>query len=230
MHLHSLTHPLTTRPHHAFQIADAQRLEGAVGSGSHMTVPIGMGAGHPAPLGPSLASVAQAKGGSAKDAACTINFAVGAASQAQIQPSPCHVKHVLKPISLQEWGTMCSVCMPRCFYAVSLIFIASPYHCIWPLICFVHADSTALSFIGTCMHAQVFSRNASAMSLCIMRRDGGSYLEVALDPHTNKTGDVWHCSLGGLKNVGQLCYGWRASGAISWAGGYPDNRCITQCS
>jgi hypothetical protein len=37
------------------------------------------------------------------------------------------------------------------------------------------------------------------MSLCLMRADGSGYLEVSLDPITNKSGDVWHVQLSGLK-------------------------------
>jgi hypothetical protein len=66
---------------------------------------------------------------------------------------------------------------------------------------------------------KVFSRHASSMSLAILRRDGAGYLEVALDPATHRTGDVWHVELQGLRNVGGLCYGWRASGDKTWAGG-----------
>src|SRR5689334_6098690 len=49
------------------------------------------------------------------------------------------------------------------------------------------------------MLLQVFSRHASEMSLCLMRADGSGYLEVMLDPYTNRTGDVWHIQLSGLK-------------------------------
>jgi hypothetical protein len=49
------------------------------------------------------------------------------------------------------------------------------------------------------MCAQVFSRHAAEMSLCLMRADGSGYLEVSLDPITNKSGDVWHVQLSGLK-------------------------------
>lgn len=57
------------------------------------------------------------------------------------------------------------------------------------------------------------------MSLCLLRSSGsGGYLEVRLDAITNKTGDVWHVQLQGLKDVGTLCYGWRAGGAAEWAG------------
>ncbi len=44
-------------------------------------------------------------------------------------------------------------------------------------------------------------------------------LEVALDPVLNRTGDVWHVTLGGLKNVSALSYGWRVDGDISWESG-----------
>jgi hypothetical protein len=37
------------------------------------------------------------------------------------------------------------------------------------------------------------------MSLCLLRQDGGKYLEIMLDPTTNKTGDVWHIQLSKLK-------------------------------
>lgn len=46
----------------------------------------------------------------------------------------------------------------------------------------------------------VFSAHASAMSLCLVRAGGapgasGGYMEIALDPAINKTGDVWHVCL-----------------------------------
>jgi hypothetical protein len=44
------------------------------------------------------------------------------------------------------------------------------------------------------------------------------YLEVALGQLANRTGDVWHVTLHGLRDLGTLCYGWRASGAASWEG------------
>lgn len=65
---------------------------------------------------------------------------------------------------------------------------------------------------------QVFSRHARSMCLCVLRRDGGGYLEVGLDPAAQRTGDVWHIQLQGLRNVGGLVYGWRAGGDKSWAG------------
>lgn len=56
------------------------------------------------------------------------------------------------------------------------------------------------------------------MSLCVLRADGSGYLEVGLDPAVHRTGDVWHIQLQGVRDVGSLCYGWRAGGARTWAG------------
>eukprot|EP00878_Enallax_costatus_P025353 GHUV01027123.1.p1 GENE.GHUV01027123.1~~GHUV01027123.1.p1 ORF type:complete len:648 (+),score=120.67 GHUV01027123.1:549-2492(+) len=59
------------------------------------------------------------------------------------------------------------------------------------------------------------------MSLCLMRADGSGYLEVMLDPYTNRTGDVWHIQLSGLKDVANLVYGWRPNNSSqpTWAEG-----------
>lgn len=32
-------------------------------------------------------------------------------------------------------------------------------------------------------------------------------------------GDMWHVCLEGLKDVGSLCYGWRAEADVAWEGG-----------
>lgn len=58
----------------------------------------------------------------------------------------------------------------------------------------------------------VFSRHASSLQLCLVRLEGAepeggaggplvaqSVLEVVLDPLTNRTGDVWHVCVHGLK-------------------------------
>lgn len=49
--------------------------------------------------------------------------------------------------------------------------------------------------------------------------EASSYLEVALDPVVNKTGDVWHITLDGLRRLDSLAYGWRAGGDIEWQDG-----------
>lgn len=38
------------------------------------------------------------------------------------------------------------------------------------------------------------------------------YLEIELDPVLNKTGDVWHVCVDGMKNIQSMCYAWRADG------------------
>lgn len=45
---------------------------------------------------------------------------------------------------------------------------------------------------------------------------GKGILEIALDPVTNRTGDMWHVCVHGLKNIGLMCYGWRADGDMTW--------------
>lgn len=74
----------------------------------------------------------------------------------------------------------------------------------------------------------MLSRQAKAMSLILVRAAsdpdgsltvrpdgslvGAGYLEVALDPVLNRTGDCWHVCVDGIKNVGSMCYAWRADG------------------
>ena len=58
----------------------------------------------------------------------------------------------------------------------------------------------------------VFSRNALAMSLCLYDspEDGKAFREIRLDPHQNRTGDIWHVFVEGLQ-PGAL-YLYRADG------------------
>ena len=58
----------------------------------------------------------------------------------------------------------------------------------------------------------VFSRNALAMTLCLYEKpeDGRAFLEIRLDPHQNRTGDIWHVFVEGL-GPGAL-YLYRAEG------------------
>ena len=46
----------------------------------------------------------------------------------------------------------------------------------------------------------VFSRNALAMTLCLYENpeDGRAFREIRLDPHQNRTGDIWHVFVEGL--------------------------------
>ncbi len=58
----------------------------------------------------------------------------------------------------------------------------------------------------------IFSRNATALSLCLYANshDAKPTYEIALDPVKNKTGDIWHCHVLGLK--ADTLYLWRADG------------------
>lgn len=162
--------------------------------GSHFVVPVGLGAGTPGPLGPSLVEVT---GGSGPDAQATLNFAVSVAAAASLEGMLTDTWHALaakRPLL----GTALS--RPAQAVVVRLAvqpFPRSPRAC-----------------------AQVFSRHAASMSLCLLRADGGGYLEVGLDPGANRTGDVWHVQIRGLKGVGGLVYGWRAGGDKTWAGAW----------
>ena len=71
---------------------------------------------------------------------------------------------------------------------------------------------------------QVFSRHATSMSLCLLRRDGSGYLEMILDPAAHRTGDVWHVAVAGLKELKGLVYGFRANGPGTWAEGKREKR------
>lgn len=87
---------------------------------------------------------------------------------------------------------------------------------------------------------QVFSRHAGSMSLVLVRAaqepdgsftpagpaspgslTGSGYLEVALDPVLNRTGDCWHVCVDGMKIIGSMLYAWRADGPSGrWEGGH----------
>ena len=58
----------------------------------------------------------------------------------------------------------------------------------------------------------VFSRHATALVLQLFNSASGNDLagEIILDPEHNKTGDIWHVFVEGIK-AGQL-YGYRAEG------------------
>lgn len=63
---------------------------------------------------------------------------------------------------------------------------------------------------GASVNFCVRSREATAMSLVLVRSGTDKFMEVALDPDINKTGDAWHVEIRGLKKVASLTYGWRA--------------------
>ena len=45
-----------------------------------------------------------------------------------------------------------------------------------------------------------------------------THLELEGMIHSIVTGDMWHVCLEGLKDVGSLCYGWRAEADVAWEG------------
>lgn len=77
-------------------------------------------------------------------------------------------------------------------------------------------DGKALP-LGACLtekgvNFSLFSRNASAVSLVLFEHEGqdSSFTELKLDAKTNKTGDIWHCHIPGLK--AGACYLYRVDG------------------
>jgi glycogen operon protein len=68
------------------------------------------------------------------------------------------------------------------------------------------------SFINDGVNFAVFSRNATAVTLILFESaDENSYrIEIPLTQRENKTGDVWHCFIKGLK--AGTCYLYRADG------------------
>ena len=64
----------------------------------------------------------------------------------------------------------------------------------------------------------IFSRTATAISLVLARQPSvmgqraKGVLEIALDPVVNRTGDLWHVCIPGLRSLDSLCWGWRADG------------------
>ena len=49
-----------------------------------------------------------------------------------------------------------------------------------------------------------------------MHAQASGVLEIALDPVTNRTGDMWHVCVTGLRDINMMCYGWRADGDVTW--------------
>ncbi|MGB4587492.1 MAG: glycogen debranching protein GlgX [Rectinemataceae bacterium] len=69
----------------------------------------------------------------------------------------------------------------------------------------------------------IFSRNATSMRLCLYERshDSAPAHEIVLDPVRNKTGDIWHCHIQGLK--ANTLYLWRADGPFQPRAGHRFN-------
>ncbi|OUZ99592.1 Glycoside hydrolase [Macleaya cordata] len=72
----------------------------------------------------------------------------------------------------------------------------------------------------------LFSQHASAVTLCLSITVRGKLgeldsglVEINLDPHFNKTGDIWHICVGDLPRSGVL-YGYRVDGPRGWQQGH----------
>jgi glycogen operon protein len=66
--------------------------------------------------------------------------------------------------------------------------------------------------VGDGVNFAVFSRNASAITLILFESadPGSKWVEIPLDKRGNKTGNIWHCFIKGLK--AGTCYLYRADG------------------
>jgi glycogen operon protein len=80
-----------------------------------------------------------------------------------------------------------------------------------------------VSLHETGVNFSLFSRHASAVSLILFVNDkpDSAWLEVELNPKKNKTGDIWHCYIPGLK--AGTCYLYRADGLYNPEKGYRYN-------
>ncbi|XP_026434428.1 isoamylase 3, chloroplastic-like [Papaver somniferum] len=72
----------------------------------------------------------------------------------------------------------------------------------------------------------LFSEHASAVTLCLLVLERGKLgdldtglVEITLDPHLNKTGDIWHICVEDLPQSGVL-YGYRVDGPREWQQGH----------
>ncbi|KAA8538124.1 hypothetical protein F0562_027732 [Nyssa sinensis] len=83
-----------------------------------------------------------------------------------------------------------------------------------------------VSELETGINFAIFSQHATAVTLCLSlpergkqdRLDGGM-MELTLDPHVNKTGDIWHICVEDLPRSNVL-YGYRIDGPRSWHQGH----------
>ena len=77
---------------------------------------------------------------------------------------------------------------------------------------------------GEGVNFSILSRNAVSVALVLFKTSepGSEYEEIILDPKINKTGDIWHIWVDGIKE-GQL-YGYRIDGPYDPANGFRFNR------
>lgn len=67
--------------------------------------------------------------------------------------------------------------------------------------------------------------HAGGMMLRILRLDTATNpptvkksLNIALYPHTHRSGDIWHVQVDNLRNLDTLAYAWVAEGELGWRG------------
>lgn len=65
----------------------------------------------------------------------------------------------------------------------------------------------------------LFSQHASRVTLELFDQDGNHIRSISLDPHNNKTGDIWHVAVESLPLSG-VQYGWRVGGEGGWETGH----------
>ncbi len=68
----------------------------------------------------------------------------------------------------------------------------------------------------------LFSRNATGVTLVLFSPDNGPLEDIAFDPRRNRTGDIWHIWVEGIRE-GQL-YGYRVDGPYEPSRGHRFNR------
>ena len=76
---------------------------------------------------------------------------------------------------------------------------------------YTHAHTRTYAHIHTHAHTPMHTHTHACT-----HTQGSGVLEIALDPVTNRTGDMWHVCVMGLKDIGMMCYGWRADGDVTW--------------
>ncbi|KDP41425.1 hypothetical protein JCGZ_15832 [Jatropha curcas] len=76
----------------------------------------------------------------------------------------------------------------------------------------------------------IYSQHATSVTLCLSLPERGAHdrlaaemIELALDPHVNKTGDVWHICVKDLP-LSNVLYGYRMDGPQSWHHGHRFDR------
>ncbi|XP_014501792.1 isoamylase 3, chloroplastic isoform X1 [Vigna radiata var. radiata] len=83
-----------------------------------------------------------------------------------------------------------------------------------------------VSEVDSGINFSIFSRHATAVTLCLVLPERGSIgtlnggmIEMVLDPDLNKTGDIWHICIEDLPRSNVL-YGYRIDGPQDWGKGH----------